>query len=106
MLQTKKQKKSNLLHISDYPYRILIIEGFRSGKTNSLFNLINQLPDIDKIQLYAKNPYEEKYQFLINKKESTVLRPVNNSKAFIEYSNDMDDIYKNIEYNPNKKYIY
>ena len=64
---------------------------------NKFINLINQLPDIDKIYLYAKNPYEEKYQFLINKKESTVLRPVNNSKAFIEYSNDMDDIYKNIE---------
>ena len=91
------KKKSNLLHISDYPYRILIIEGFRSGKTNSSFNLINQLPDIDKIYLYAKNPYEKKYQFLINKKGSTGLRRVNNSKAFIEYSNDMDIIYKNIE---------
>ena len=29
---------------------------------------------------------------------------MNNCKAFIEYSNDMDDIYKNIEeYNPNRK---
>ena len=41
---------------------------------------------------------------LINKKESTDSKHLNNSKAFIEYSNDMDDIYKNIqEYNPNKK---
>ena len=55
-----------------------------------------------KIYLYTKGPYETKYQFLINKQESTRLK--NDSKAFIENSNDMDDIYKNIEeYNPNKK---
>ena len=47
--------------------------------------------------LYAKDPYESKYQFLINKRESTGLEYFDNSKAFIEYSNDMDDIYKNIE---------
>ena len=41
---------------------------------------------------------------LINKRESAGLKHVNDSKAFIKYSNDMDDIYKNIEeYNPNKK---
>ena len=45
-----------------------------------------------------------KYWLLINKRESTGLKYLNDSKAFIEYSNDMDDIYKNIEeYNPNKK---
>ena len=55
-----------------------------------------------KIYFYTKGPYETKYQFLINKQESTRLK--NDSKAFIENSNDMDDIYKNIEeYNPNKK---
>ena len=71
---------------------------------NSLFNLINHQRDIDKIYLYAKNPYEAKYQFLINKREKTSLNRFNNSKAFIEYSNDMDDIYENFEeYNPNKK---
>ena len=81
-----------------------MIGGSGSGKTNSLFNLINQQPDIDKIYLYAKDPYEAKYQFLINKRESTGLKHLNDSKAFIKYSNDMDDIYKNIEeYNPNKK---
>ena len=63
-----------------------------------------QQPDIDKIYLYTKDPYEAKYQFLINKRESTGLMHFNNSNTFIEYSNDMDDIYKNIEeYNPNKK---
>ena len=45
---------------------MLIIGGSGSGKTNSLFNLINHQQDIDKINLYAKDPYEAKYQFLIN----------------------------------------
>ena len=54
--------------------------------------------------MYAKDPYEAKYQFLINKRKSTGLKHFNDSKAFIEYSNDMQDVYKNIEkYNPGKK---
>ena len=75
----------------------MIIRDTGSGKTNSLFNVINQQPDIDKIYLYAKDPYEAKYQFSINNRESTGLKHFNDSKAFIEYSNDMDDIYKNIK---------
>ena len=74
------------------------------SKTNSLLILINNEPDLDKIYLYAKNPYEAKYQLIINKRENTGLKHFNYSKAFIEYSNDMDDIQKNIEENnPNKK---
>ena len=93
--------------IPDHPYRILIIGDSGSGKTNLLFNLINQQPDTDKIYLYAKDPYEAKYQFLINKGESTGLKHFNDSKAFIEYSNYKDDIYNNIEeYSPNKKQKY
>ena len=73
-------------------------------KTNSLFDVIIHQPDIDEIFLYAKDPNEAQYQWLINKIKSTWLKQFNDSKAFIEYSNDMDDIYKNIEkYNPNKK---
>ena len=60
-----------------------------------LLNLINHKPDFDKIYLYAK--YPSNYQWLINKTESASLNYLNDSKAFIEYSNDMDDIYKNIE---------
>ena len=76
----------------------------RSGKTNAFLNLINHEPDIDTIYLYAKDPYEAKYQWLINKRESTGLKYLRDSKTFIEYSNDMHDINKNIEeYNPNKK---
>ena len=87
-----KEHNPNWAQISDHPYGTLIIGGSGSGKTNSLFNLINQQPDIDKIYLYAKDPYEAKYQLLINKRESTGLKYLNDSKAFIEYSNDMDVI--------------
>ena len=81
-----------------------IIGGYGSGKTNSIFNLVNQQTDIDKIFVFAKDPYKAKYQLLINKQECTSLKHFSDSKAFIEYSNDMDDIYKNIEeYNPNIK---
>ena len=52
-------------YIPDHPYRILIIGSSGSGKTNALLNLINNQPDIDKVYLYAKDPYEAKYQFLI-----------------------------------------
>ena len=67
-------------------------------------NLINNQPNIDKIYLYAKDPFEKKYQFLINKSEKVGLNHFNDPKAFMEYSNDMQDVYKNIEdYNPVKK---
>ena len=91
-------------YIPDHPYRIFIIGGPGSGKTNALLNLINNLPDIDKIYLYAKDRYEKKYQYLINKSEKVGLNHFNDPKAFKEYSNDMQDVYKNIEdYNPIKK---
>ena len=52
----------------------------------------------------ANNPYEAKYQLLINKRENVVLKHCNDLKAFTEYSYNMDNIYDNInEYNPNKK---
>ena len=90
--------------IPNHPYRILIIGDSGSGKTNALLNLTDHKPDIDKIYLYAKDPYKAKYQLLTKKRESTGLKYLNDLKAFIEYSNDMDDIYKNIkEYNPNRK---
>ena len=48
--------------------------------------------------MYAKDLHEPKYQFLINKRESTRLKYFNDPKAFIEYSNDVQDVYKNINY--------
>ena len=54
--------------------------------------------------MYAKDPYEAKYQYLINKRECVGIDYFNNPKTFIEYSNDMHDVYKNInEYNPDKE---
>ena len=91
-------------YIPDHPYRILIISASGSGKTNALLNLINNQPDIDKIYLYTKDPYETKCQYLINKREKVGLDHFDDPKAFMEYSNDMQDVYKNIEdYNPIKK---
>ena len=102
--ENKTKHNSKWPYIPDHPYRILITGGSGSGKTNALLNLINNQPDIDKIYLYAKDPYETKYQFLINKRESTGLKHFNDPKAFVEYSNDMEDVYKNInEYNIDKE---
>ena len=102
--ENKINHNPNWPYIPDHPYRILIIGGSGSGKTNTLLNLINNQPDIDKIYLYAKDLYEPKYQFLINKRESIGLKHFNDPKAFIEYSNDMHDVYKNInDYNPDKE---
>ena len=102
--ENKINHSPNWPYIPDHPYRILIIGVSGSGKTNTLLNLINNQPDIDKIYLHAKDPYGDKYQFLIKKRESTGLRHFNDPKAFIEYSNDMQDVYKNINhYNPDKE---
>ena len=80
------------------------MEALLLEKKHSLFNLTNHQPDIDKIYLYAKDPYEAKYQFLIKKREDVGTKHFNDSKAFIKYSNDMVGVYENIEeYNPNKK---
>ena len=66
--------------------------------------MINNQQDIDKIYLYAKDPHEDKYQSLINKRESVGLKHFIDPKAFIEYSNDMYSVYKNIDnYNLNKE---
>ena len=98
------EPNSKWQYIPDHPYRILIVGGSVSGKTNALLDLINNQSDIDKIYLYARDPYEKKYQYLINKREKVGLNHFNDPKAFMEYSNDMQDVHKNIEdYNPIKK---
>ena len=72
-------------------------------KKKSLFNLINQESDIDKIYSYAKGPYAGKYHLLIKKREDVGTKHFNDFKAFIEYSDDINDIYQNIEeYDTNK----
>ena len=69
--ENKINYNHNWPYVPDHPYRILIIGGSGSGKANTLLNLINHKPDIDKIYLYVKDLYEDKYQFLISKREST-----------------------------------
>ena len=102
--ENRTDHNKNWPYIPDHPYRILIIGGSGSGKTNVLLNLIENQPDIDKIYLYAKDPYEAKYQYLINKREGVGINHFNDPKAFIEYSNDMRDVYNNINYyNPDKE---
>ena len=81
--ENKIQHNLKWQYIPNQPYRILIIGGSGSGKTNALLNLINNQPDIDTIYLYAKDPYEAKYQFLINKRDSIGLKHFNDPKAFI-----------------------
>ena len=95
--ENKIEHNSKRLYIPDHPYRKIVIGGFGSGKTNALLNLINNLPDIDKIYLYAKDPYEKKYQYLIKKSEKVGLDNFDDPIAFMEYSNDMQVVYKNIE---------
>ena len=79
----KIKHNSKWPYIPDHPYRLLIIGGSGSGKTNALLNLTTSQPEIGKMYLYAKEPYEAKYQFLINKGENIGLKHFNDPKAFI-----------------------
>ena len=104
--ENNKEHNPNWPYIPDHPYRILIIGGSGSGKTNALLNLINNQPDIDKIYLYAKDPYEAKYQYLINKRERVGINHLIDPRAFIEYFNELHKVYAiiiNDKYNPNKE---
>ena len=85
ILEETKEHNPNQSQIPDHSYRILIIEGSGSGKTNGLLNLTNRELYIDQIILCAKDLYEAKQQLLINKGKSTSLKYLNDSKAFIEY---------------------
>ena len=83
---------------------MLLIGGAGSEKTNASLNLIETQRDIDKIYLYPKDLYEDKYQYLIHILEKVGINQLNDPKDFIEYSKDMHDVYKSIdEYNPDKE---
>ena len=92
-------------YILDHIYRILIIGGSGSGKTNLLLNLVkHQQIDIGKIYLYVKDPLESKYQLRINGRENVGIKQIKNPVSFIDYFQTIDDIYQNLEsYNPRKK---
>ena len=82
-----------------WPYRMLVIGPSRSGKTNALLNLIQQDKNnlIGKIYLYAKKLDKPKYQSLIKKRENVGIKNLDNSSAFTEYSNSMNNVYNNID---------
>ena len=94
--ENNKKHNEKWPYIPDHPYRILIIGGSRSGKTNTLLNLINEQNDIDKIYLYARDLNEPKYKILIKKREDAGIKHLNDPNAFIECSNMMDDVDENI----------
>ena len=82
------------------PLRMLIIGPSGSGKTNTLPHLIqnlNKATPVDKIYFYAKDLTEPKYEFLINNRKNAGIKHFNDSTAFIKYSNDMDDVFTNID---------
>ena len=102
--ENNKKHNEKWPYIPDHPYRIIIIGGSGSGKTNALINLINEQKDIDKIYFYARNLSEPKYEYLIKKRKDVGIKHLNNPKAFIKCSNTMDDVYENIDdYNSTRR---
>ena len=79
-----KEYIPNCSEIPDHSYRMLIVGGSGSGKTNALLNLINHKSNIDKKNLYAKIPHKAKYQLLINKRKSKNLKYLNDSTFNME----------------------
>ena len=102
--ENNKEHNEKWPYIPDHPYRILIIGGSGSGKTNALITLINEQDDIGKMYLYAKDLSEPKYEILIKNCKNTGIKHFNDPNAFIECSNTMDDVYENInDYNLSRK---
>ena len=91
----------------NWPFRMLIIGPSGSGKTNTLLHLIqnlNKITPVDKIYLYAKDLSKPKYEFLINNRKNAGIKHFNDPTAFIEYSNNMNDVFTNIDnYNKQRK---
>ena len=106
--ENNKEHNKKWPYVPDHPYRILIIGGSASRKTNVLLNLISQQDGIDKIYLYGKDLSGPKYKFLIKIREDTGIKHLNDSNAFIDCSNTIDEIYEilmNITQKEKKKIV-
>ena len=102
--ENNKEHNEKWPYIPDHPYRILIIGGSGSGKTNALLNLIHKQNDIDKTYLYAKDLSKPKYEILIKKCANAGIKYLNDPNAFIECFNTTDDVHENInDYSPSRK---
>ena len=96
-------KNTSFSEDNNWPFRMLMVGPSGSGKTNTLLHLINNLHPIDKIYLYAKDIHEPKYEYLSNKREQAGIKNLNDPHAFIEYSDDMNDVLDDINnYNKNR----
>ena len=94
------KKKSSLEH-NDWPFRMLIIGPLGSAKMNTLLHLINKFHPIDIYTL--KIPMKKSINIKINKREQAGIKNLNDPHAFIEYSNDMNDVLEDINnYNKNR----
>ena len=80
-----QEQNPDWLQIPDHSYRILIVGDSWSDKTNALLDLISHQPHIDNIFLYAKDPYEPMFRFLINKCEGTGLKRIKYPKVLQQY---------------------
>ena len=92
--ENKTEHNEKLPYIPDHPYRIIIVGGSGSGKTNELISLINEQNDIDKIYLYVRDLSEPKYEYWIKKRAG--IKDLNNPSSFVECLSTMDDVYENI----------
>ena len=102
--ENNKRHNEKWPYIPDHPYRIIVIGGSGSRKTNALIKLINEQNDIDKIYLFARDLSEPIYEYLTKTRQDAGIKHLNNPNVFIECSNTMDDVYENInDYNPIRK---
>ena len=89
-------------YIPDHPYRILIIAGSGSWKTNALLNLIKTSQILIKYSSTLKILMNRSINSWVTKKKY-MIKALYDPETYTEYSNDMQDVYKNIdEYNPGK----